>query len=157
MRSHRTDQAGVRYRRSRAAPFAVVVAVVVSALAAPAAAGPGRGRDGTRPATSQVLVRFRENAGRGLREAALARVRGVRVGTVFGEPTAIVRVPAGLAVPAAASLRSAPGVAWAEPDGVARIAAPNDPKFPEQYALRNNGQTGGLVDADIDAPAGWAA
>lgn len=33
---------------------------------------------------------------------------------------------------------------------------PNDPGFAEQWALHNTGQTGGLSDADIDAPAAWS-
>lgn len=32
---------------------------------------------------------------------------------------------------------------------------PNDPRFAEQVALQNLGQTGGTVDADVDAPEGW--
>lgn len=32
---------------------------------------------------------------------------------------------------------------------------PNDPLFPGQYGLDNTGQTGGTIDADIDAPAVW--
>src|SRR5262245_11279582 len=32
---------------------------------------------------------------------------------------------------------------------------PNDPSFSSQYGLNNTGQTGGRVDADIDAPAAW--
>jgi hypothetical protein len=32
---------------------------------------------------------------------------------------------------------------------------PNDPRFNEQWALHNTGQTGGLPDADIDAPEAW--
>lgn len=32
---------------------------------------------------------------------------------------------------------------------------PNDPRFGEQIGLQNNGQTGGAVDADIDAPEAW--
>jgi subtilisin family serine protease len=35
------------------------------------------------------------------------------------------------------------------------FATPNDPLFPEQWALNNTGLTGGRVDADIDAPAAW--
>lgn len=31
----------------------------------------------------------------------------------------------------------------------------NDPRFPEQWALNNTGQTGGLADADIDALEAW--
>ena len=33
---------------------------------------------------------------------------------------------------------------------------PNDPQFAEQWVLHNTGQTGGTVDADIDAPQAWA-
>jgi subtilisin family serine protease len=32
---------------------------------------------------------------------------------------------------------------------------PNDTRFSEQWALNNTGQTGGTVDADIDAPEAW--
>ncbi|MCK6622983.1 MAG: S8 family serine peptidase, partial [Calditrichia bacterium] len=32
---------------------------------------------------------------------------------------------------------------------------PNDPQFPNQWALNNTGQTGGTPDADIDAPEAW--
>lgn len=32
---------------------------------------------------------------------------------------------------------------------------PNDPRFNEQWALNNTGQSGGLPDADIDAPEAW--
>lgn len=33
-----------------------------------------------------------------------------------------------------------------------RTITPNDPRFNEQWSLSNTGQTGGTVDADIDAP-----
>lgn len=32
---------------------------------------------------------------------------------------------------------------------------PNDPRFNEQWALNNTGQSGGVADADIDAPEAW--
>jgi hypothetical protein len=32
---------------------------------------------------------------------------------------------------------------------------PNDPRFNEQWGLHNTGQTGGVPDADIDAPEAW--
>jgi len=32
---------------------------------------------------------------------------------------------------------------------------PDDKKFSEQWALHNTGQTGGTIDADIDAPEAW--
>lgn len=33
---------------------------------------------------------------------------------------------------------------------------PNDPVYPDQWAHNNTGQLGGVPDADIDAPEGWA-
>ena len=35
------------------------------------------------------------------------------------------------------------------------LATPNDPMYPQQWALNNTGQTGGTPDADIDAPQAW--
>ena len=36
-----------------------------------------------------------------------------------------------------------------------RRATPNDPSFANQWALNNTGQTGGITDADVDAPEAW--
>lgn len=38
---------------------------------------------------------------------------------------------------------------------VAAFPLPDDPKFSQQWGLDNTGQTGGTVDADIDAPDAW--
>lgn len=57
-------------------------------------------------------------------------------------------------------------VAYAEPNYLFRTAhaaratqpaplEPNDALFAEQWALHNAGQTGGIPDADIDAPEAW--
>ena len=52
---------------------------------------------------------------------------------------------------ALAQLRNLPGVVYAEPNYKVQIAAtPNDPRFSELWGLHNEGQTGGLPDADID-------
>jgi len=36
-----------------------------------------------------------------------------------------------------------------------RSTYPDDPSFDDQWALENTGQTGGVFDADIDAPEAW--
>ncbi|MFM8706214.1 MAG: S8 family serine peptidase, partial [Planctomycetia bacterium] len=53
--------------------------------------------------------------------------------------------------------RSTAGVRSVEPDRVVTASAtlPNDPSFNRLWGLQNNGQTGGLADADIDAPEAW--
>jgi subtilisin family serine protease len=44
----------------------------------------------------------------------------------------------------------------AEPDHVVSIqATPNDPSFSSLWGLHNTGQSGGTVNADIDAPQAW--
>jgi subtilisin family serine protease len=49
-----------------------------------------------------------------------------------------------------------PNVEYAEPNGVAQpYTIPNDPDFDKQWYLENTGQTGGKIDADIDAPQAW--
>lgn len=46
-------------------------------------------------------------------------------------------------------------VEYAEPDYMYHAAIQNDPRFLEQWALENVGQTGGTVDADINATSMW--
>ncbi|TDB39654.1 MAG: hypothetical protein D9V44_01435 [Actinobacteria bacterium] len=67
------------------------------------------------------------------------------------------RVPKGLSADAAARrYREMPGVAYAQPNYLHSITAmPDDPRLPELWGMNNEGQTGGLEDADIDAPAAW--
>jgi subtilisin family serine protease len=51
---------------------------------------------------------------------------------------------------------AAAGVHGLEPDRmISASALPNDPSFNRLYGLNNTAQTGGLADADIDAPEAW--
>ncbi|MFW5652619.1 MAG: S8 family serine peptidase, partial [Planctomycetota bacterium] len=55
-------------------------------------------------------------------------------------------------------LATLPGVQFAEPDfitTVKRNLIPNDPDFDKSWGLNNEGQTGGVDDADIDAVEAW--
>jgi Zn-dependent metalloprotease/subtilisin family serine protease len=53
-------------------------------------------------------------------------------------------------------LRYEPSIAYAEPDYIVHaLVVPNDPSFSQLYAMQNTGQTGGTVDADIDATDVW--
>jgi subtilisin family serine protease len=53
-------------------------------------------------------------------------------------------------------LSGMPGVVYAELDHtVWADLTPNDPSFSSLWGLHNTGQSGGTVDADIDAPEAW--
>lgn len=53
-------------------------------------------------------------------------------------------------------LRNHPAVEYAEPDYIRYASViPDDPDFSQLWGLHNTGQTGGVADADIDAPEAW--
>ena len=54
--------------------------------------------------------------------------------------------------------RADPRVEYIEPNYIVRAVEiiPNDPRFGELWGLHNTGQSGGTVDADIDAPEAWS-
>ncbi len=50
-----------------------------------------------------------------------------------------------------------PEIEYAEPNyRVYALDIPNDPDFNKLWGMHNTGQTGGTVDADIDAPEAWS-
>ena len=55
------------------------------------------------------------------------------------------------------TLSQLPGFKYVEPDFVMSATAtiPNDSQFSSLWGMNNTGQTGGVVDADIDAPEAW--
>jgi YD repeat-containing protein len=59
---------------------------------------------------------------------------------------------------AAEQWRSLPEVEFAEPNYLVRRdqVGPDDPRFGEQWALRNEGQAGGASGSDINAAGAWA-
>ena len=134
------------------------------------AGGPPDGAQGSRPdnlwrpapgapafVDGQVIVGFhagapaedRANARAGLGAASLNRFRSGaehwRLGPGVGVGKAIER------------LKKNPHVRYAEPNYIVSVdLIPNDPRFSELYGMLNTGQTGGTVDADIDADQAWA-
>lgn len=115
-------------------------------------------------APNAVLVAFRPNANGAARRNAMAtagvqpdlRVVSPYFGRVLLTPEAIAR---GATVESTiAALRRHPAIRLAEPDRqILKEQIPNDPNFNQQFGLHNTGQSGGRVDADIDAPEAWAA
>lgn len=113
-------------------------------------------------APGQVLVRFRDGVDQAGRIGALdgARVRFRKALPLRGAQ--LVSVPAGGTVAATVrALSRDPRVAYAQPNYIRRLASvPADNWFPQQWALRNTGQSaGGLpagaVGADVHATGAW--
>lgn len=105
----------------------------------------------------QVLVQFRPEVSEAARERVL-KAHGLQVLRALRTESILkLRIPEGADTQAlAARLRALLEVAAAEPNYFRYIeAAPNDPRFGEMYGLHNTGQTGGVADADIDAPEAW--
>ncbi|MBI4688580.1 MAG: S8 family serine peptidase [Nitrospirae bacterium] len=69
----------------------------------------------------------------------------------------VVRLPAQLSVRDALKFYlQNPAIQYAEPNYIVRAASiPDDPYFSNLWGLHNTGQTGGISDADIDAPEAW--
>jgi len=105
----------------------------------------------------KLLVRFRDGAAPAARALAM-QAAGVAVERSFSLiPAAVVTVPQGRSLRAAATdLLANPNVLYVEPNYIMRLhRAPNDPRYPEMWALRNERQTGGTLGAEIGAQAAW--
>jgi subtilisin family serine protease/PKD repeat protein len=121
-------------------------------------------------APGSVLVRFAAPGGSPqLRASLLARIGG-SIRDVDGDGVydgfahlakdgslAKIELQKGRTVEEAlALLRKDPSVEYAEPNYLVRaLGIPDDARFGEQWGLHNTGQTGGIADADIDAPEAW--
>jgi len=113
----------------------------------------------------EVIVRFsakQNGANRSMAERnAFLAARGAGIVTRssrLAPNVTLVKLPDNLSVEEAIErLHGRPEVVRAVPNHIVRAYStyPDDPNFGEQWALNNTGQTGGTVDADIDAPEAW--
>jgi len=108
----------------------------------------------------QVLVRF-DHPTAGIEEANQvldgARYEALRP-LVRALDIYLVKLKGGLDVEyALADLEAVPELRWAQADHVLdlRQTFPDDPQFSSQWDMHNTGQSGGIPDADIDAPEAW--
>jgi subtilisin family serine protease/sugar lactone lactonase YvrE len=104
----------------------------------------------------EILVKFRPDAPSAARAAARADL-GASVHRRYHSGAEHWRLGKGETVSRAlARLRARADVLYAEPNyRVATQVVPNDGAFPQQWALRNIGQTGGTPGADIRATSAW--
>jgi subtilisin family serine protease len=114
-------------------------------------------------ASDRVIVKYRSRtaAAEGARLHALVGATAIKHLHLIDAD--VVRVPAGWSVEETVQwYAEQDAVAYVEPDylyfaieGLSPATTPTDPRFAEQWALNNTGQTGGTADADIDAPEAW--
>lgn len=70
--------------------------------------------------------------------------------------TRLAFVPADVSPELVASLERDPIVRYVEPNYIMQVSKePDDADYSKQWSLNNTGQTGGVADADVDAPEGW--
>ena len=134
------------------------------------AAGDIEALDAAAFAPGRILVRFNaedENEPAQMRAARrqtlLDSLGGGRVKKQFKSVPGlcVVELPDGKDVKTAIrSFRGAKGIIYAEPDYEVHALEtgqmiPNDSSFGMQWNMHNTGQSGGTVDADIDAPEAW--
>lgn len=107
---------------------------------------------------NEVLVRFRSGTAKASMEAVHSQVAAQVMKTFSRLPgLQLVRIGSETRVEdAIARYKQNPEVLYAEPNYLLRaLVFPNDPRFGELWGLNNTGQSGGTVDADIDAPEAW--
>jgi len=112
------------------------------------------------PIPDGILIKFKDAnmVSRGYARSNL-RKAGLTNGQNFSLVPGLTRAklaPGSTLAGALTKLADDADVAYFEPDYIVNIKAiPNDGRFSEQYALNNTGQTGGRMNADIDAPEAW--
>ncbi len=133
--------------------------LVLAAAAGPATAATADELLQYEHAPGRLLVKFQPGTEMSLRLAVHGRI-GAEVVTRFrlDYDLDLVKVPETVPLKDALDyyLRL-PEVKYAEPDYIyhTQQLIPNDPRFPELWGMHNTGQSGGLVEFDIDAPDAW--
>jgi thermitase len=139
--------------------FALALGAFGAALppAASAASGDIGAVEGGKYVAGQVLVRYEP----GTSSTERAAIRddldaGLQRRLLVPRLELLSLAPEDSVKRAVGELEAQPDVAYAEPNFVYRLAAlPNDPGFISQWALDNQEQLGGFLDADINAPEAW--
>ncbi len=103
-----------------------------------------------------VIVKFRSGVSESYKSALRTQVGGGKMGSISSIPgLEIVATQIDPEV-AVARFLAMPGVEHAELDYTVRTQlTPNDPSYGSLWGMHNTGQTGGVADADIDAPEAW--
>ncbi len=106
----------------------------------------------------ELLVRFKKGVGKE-KAQSIHQKMGAAVQRSYRVPSGLhlVTIPAGKALEKVLSAyRKNQDVLYAEPNYLYEaLVSPNDPSFSSLWGLDNTGQSGGIPDADINAPEAW--
>jgi thermitase len=108
---------------------------------------------------NELLVKFKPGTPAQSQNAAHAQQNARVVREIEGLDVKVVQVGRGQAEQRLPGYQLNPNVEYAELNGIAYALftnPPTDPLYSQQWNLNNTGQTGGKVDADIDAPQAWS-
>jgi len=131
-------------------------ALLSLSLALVLAAGSALAAPPPRYAPDEVLIKFRPGAAASQKANIRANVNATKVKEFKFIGVEHLKLKSGTADEAIAKLRKNPNVEYVEPNyEIQADVAPNDPRFPELYGMRNTGQTGGTAGADIKATLAW--
>ena len=105
----------------------------------------------------ELLVRYKDGTSMKARSAALQACGVTAVRDLRMLPAALTRTLAGVTMKqAAALLAQHPDVLYVQPNYISHpYALPDDALFPSMWEMRNVGQTGGTIGADIGAEKAW--
>ncbi len=143
--------------------IAILILVASCFLAAPVLAfelDPGNSTQARKSLTyapGELLVKYKQGIPTALQEAYNVELGGVEIQEFPFIGVYHLEIPPHLTVEEAVKKFSAdPNVEYAEPNYIVYAdSTPDDPRFSELWGLHNTGQTGGITDADIDAPEAW--
>ena len=138
--------------------FFILLGALSSLILTSASPPSGKGPPALGPhVPGELLVKFDDRAGPSDRASARAQAVAQRIRT-FKTGAEHWKLGKGVTTEAALErLRGNPHVRYAEPNYLVGLDfVPNDPRYPELYAMHNTGQTGGTPGADIDAEAAWS-
>jgi RHS repeat-associated protein len=142
-----------RTSRTKNVPGPIILPINRPKAVTPVSQRQGGRREG------EILVRFRQGISE-QEKTALVLSKGARRGHRLHGKSSIEKLnTAGGQSPEslAAELMSEPGVEFAEPNYLIHHSevTPDDPRFPEQWALSNTGQNGGSFGSDISTKPAW--
>ena len=105
----------------------------------------------------ELIIKFRADQPEAARTAFLDRFELRERRTLRGTGAQLVEIPAVTTAELMRdTLRTAPEIEYADLNYFRYLdGIPNDSRFDELWGMHNTGQSGGVADADIDAPEAW--